>query len=307
MLTDQDSVKIADFGLSKLRGETAQMPDGLVVATPFYAAPEQLETPDQADFRADIYSVGVMLYRMLTGTLPTTPAIPPGEMNRDLDAGWDDFFHRAMDANPDRRFPDARVMLGELTELYNGFKEKMENECRIPEESRAEPAYPRPQAGPEKTRPRSAPMKVNVQKAKTLFFVDELWRPTNYTSNRLALHSADTVIDLATDLIWQRSGSAYTLNWEQAKNYILTLNEARTGGISNWRLPTANELISLLNPPPPGEDFCFESLFSSRQKWIWSADRRSFRSAWYVNVEMGFVASHDVTGFFYAKAVCHAP
>ena len=68
------------------------------------------------------------------------------------------------------------------------------------------------------------------------------------------------------------------------------------------RLPTVNELMSILNPP--GEDFCLEPVFSPHQKWLWSADRRSFRSAWYVDAEMGFVSSHDITGFFHVKAVC---
>jgi serine/threonine-protein kinase len=74
LVTDEDTAKITDFGLSKLRGETFRGPSNLMVGSPYYAAPEQEEDPNQVDVRADLYPVGVMLYRMLTGELPIIPS-----------------------------------------------------------------------------------------------------------------------------------------------------------------------------------------------------------------------------------------
>jgi serine/threonine-protein kinase len=85
LITDEDTIKISDFGLSKLRGESFRGPSNLKVGSPYYAAPEQEEDPDQVDARADIYPVGVMLYRMLTGSLPIEPSKKLSQCNPDLD------------------------------------------------------------------------------------------------------------------------------------------------------------------------------------------------------------------------------
>ena len=69
----REVVKVLDFGIAKLMGETATSQqltrDGLLVGTPTYMAPERLNDQDY-DGRSDVYSVGVMLYLMLTGRLP---------------------------------------------------------------------------------------------------------------------------------------------------------------------------------------------------------------------------------------------
>ena len=69
---DEEFVKLVDFGIAKLvRGDDADDPmsQSLVIGTPHYLAPERLRRADY-DERADIYSLGVMLYRMLGGALP---------------------------------------------------------------------------------------------------------------------------------------------------------------------------------------------------------------------------------------------
>src|ERR1051326_5676274 len=74
-------VKIADFGLAKILGHDAESlrltAEGQVMGTPHYMAPEQVERPLTVDHRADIYSLGVVLYEMLTGDLPLGKFSPP--------------------------------------------------------------------------------------------------------------------------------------------------------------------------------------------------------------------------------------
>jgi serine/threonine-protein kinase len=70
MLAADGTVRLIDMGLSRLRGEAWHRPRGMKVGSPFYAAPEQEAEPETADARADLYSVGVILHRLVTGLLP---------------------------------------------------------------------------------------------------------------------------------------------------------------------------------------------------------------------------------------------
>jgi len=304
MITDQDTVKIADFGLSKIRGERSEFPKHLMIGTKFYAAPEQEAAPDAVDFSADIYSVGVILYRMLTGILPQDSAKLPSRFNQDIDSDWDAFILKAIAKEPAQRFSGANAMLQELESLYNRFREKKEKSCLIFEKQ----DYKHDsltKTAQEKVRLRSDEITVTSQNAKIVFNLNELWRPIEFIPNQFKADTDGIIIDNTTELVWQLSGSEYPQTLSEAQGYIGYLNETKFGGYVNWRLPTIDELISLLKPSPPGEDFCFESLFDKRQKWIRSVDSRSLKSAWYVNVEMGFVATHNIEDLLYTKAVCN--
>ena len=83
LIDQQGRVKIADFGLAKL---LARATPGLtltqtrqVMGTVNYMAPEQMEHPLEVDHRADIYSLGVVFYEMLTSELPIGRFAPPSE------------------------------------------------------------------------------------------------------------------------------------------------------------------------------------------------------------------------------------
>jgi len=83
LLDTRGRVKIADFGIAKLLGErglgSTLTATGAAVGTPQYMAPEQLEHPQDVDHRADIYSLGVVFYELLTGELPLGRFAPPSE------------------------------------------------------------------------------------------------------------------------------------------------------------------------------------------------------------------------------------
>src|SRR5688572_6518906 len=87
-------VKIADFGLAKILSPkptdyTLTSPQ-MVMGTPHYMAPEQLEKPNSVDHRADIYSLGVVFYEMLTGELPLGRFSPPSRGRIEIDVRLDD-------------------------------------------------------------------------------------------------------------------------------------------------------------------------------------------------------------------------
>jgi non-specific serine/threonine protein kinase len=69
MVTDENVVKILDFGLAKLRGVTKLTKEGTTLGTIAYMSPEQA-TGEKVDHRSDIWSLGVLLYEMITGQLP---------------------------------------------------------------------------------------------------------------------------------------------------------------------------------------------------------------------------------------------
>ena len=79
---------------------------GSVIGTPRYMAPEQRDRPGEVDHRADIYSLGVVFYQMLTGELPAQKIEAPSKKIR-LDVRLDEVVLRALDKNPERRYQYA--------------------------------------------------------------------------------------------------------------------------------------------------------------------------------------------------------
>jgi serine/threonine protein kinase len=302
LITDQDTVKICDFGLSSRRGERRDRHDSIRVGSPFYAAPEQEKDPDHVDSTADIYSTGVMLYKMLTGHLPEKDAPAVSHLNPDLDDGWDRFLACAMHADPSRRFQSAKAMARHLDDLARSWEKKKQTICAMPAffETRPNGAGPNSEPfGPV----RSAPAKISLKQARDGFNLDRFMQPVHYPADVLKPAGTQLVKDASTGLTWQRSGTAFPVTWHQAKDFVDRLNAQVFGGYSDWRLPTLPELLTLATPPKKDRDHCISSLFDVEQKRLWSVDKSTFVSAWYLDLEMGFVDRSDLTGFFHAKAV----
>ncbi len=296
MVTDLDTVKIADFGMSKVHGDPFPSPGNIRVGSPFYAAPEQEKDPDSVDGRADVYGAGVLLYRLATGMLPGSGKAFNEESGSILDAGWGAFLTRAVEKDPEKRFSSARVMCDALCELEVKWRDRKELVCRLyshPEES-----------SEEMTIVRKDPVKIRAGEARKIFNVDDQWRPNIHIKNDFSDHGDGTVSDRATGLLWQKGGGDYHMNWEQAKEYIENLNNQRFGGRSGWRLPTVNELLTLLKPKEEVGDYCGVPAFDEEKRWLWSADLRSYIAAWYVSMDMGFVAWQDFSCLYYVRAVC---
>ena len=123
MITREGVVKIADFGLAKLTTHDEQSTrltmTNVAMGTPDYVAPEALEEGVEADHRADIYAVGVMLYEMLTGKVPRGAWHPPSEVVPGVDPRFDSLVVRALDANRDTRFQSASEINDQLTSIWS--------------------------------------------------------------------------------------------------------------------------------------------------------------------------------------------
>ncbi|MCE9518630.1 MAG: protein kinase, partial [Verrucomicrobia bacterium] len=141
LLDKEGRVKIADFGIAKMLGESGTgilpvsvestgkmpVPHSFVAGTPQYMSPEQ-KAHGVTDHRADIYSLGVVLYEMLTGELPADKLQPPSRKVQ-IDVRLDEIVLRALEKTPELRYQTA----GE-------FRTQVETVVATPDGSRREPA-----------------------------------------------------------------------------------------------------------------------------------------------------------------------
>ncbi|MBV2356047.1 protein kinase [Streptomyces sp. J2-1] len=128
MMTKRGVVKVMDFGIARAMqsGVTSMTQTGMVVGTPQYLSPEQA-LGRGVDARADLYSVGIMLFQLVTGRLPFDADSPlaiayahvqeepvaPSSVNRALPPAVDALVARALRKNPGERFPTAEAMRDE--------------------------------------------------------------------------------------------------------------------------------------------------------------------------------------------------
>ena len=110
LIDTEGRVKIVDFGLAKLRDENAVpftlTQSGAKLGTLAYMAPEQIEKPAEVDHRADIYSLGVVFYEMLTGELPLGRFPTPSEASG-TDPRLDTVVLKTLEKKKEKRFQDA--------------------------------------------------------------------------------------------------------------------------------------------------------------------------------------------------------
>jgi len=124
LLDKKGRVKIADFGLAKLLGpqaeETGLTGTQQVMGTWNYMAPEQLRGSRDVDHRADIYSLGVVFYELLTGALPVG-RFPLPSRKLGTDARLDDVVLRALEHEPEQRYQRASEVRTDLAAVAAGL------------------------------------------------------------------------------------------------------------------------------------------------------------------------------------------
>ncbi|MFJ5558084.1 protein kinase [Streptomyces sp. NPDC093250] len=137
MMTKRGVVKVMDFGIARAMqsGVTSMTQTGMVVGTPQYLSPEQA-LGRGVDARSDLYSVGIMLFQLVTGRLPFEADSPlaiayahvqeepptASSINRSLPPAVDALITRALRKNPNERFPSAEAMRGECLRVAQSFQ-----------------------------------------------------------------------------------------------------------------------------------------------------------------------------------------
>jgi serine/threonine-protein kinase len=140
-------LKVLDFGISKLEGDAAVTLTSSALGTPVYMSPEQIRSARRVDERSDIWSLGVILYEMVTGTRPfngenptaviasitADPPIPASLVNPALPAGFSDAIMRALDKAPANRYQSVQEFAAALAPFADstGFR-PMPSARRLP-------------------------------------------------------------------------------------------------------------------------------------------------------------------------------
>jgi predicted Ser/Thr protein kinase len=123
LLDKRGRVKVADFGLAKLLGGNTGVATltrvEQVMGTPLYMAPEQMQGSHSVDHRADIYSLGVVFYEMLTGELPIGRFAPPSQ-KVEVDVRLDQVVLRALEREPERRYQHASDVKTDVESIVVG-------------------------------------------------------------------------------------------------------------------------------------------------------------------------------------------
>ncbi len=135
MLVEGEGVKITDFGISKAIGAASSplTQAGVLLGTPSYMSPEQI-TGNEIDGRSDLFSVGIILYQLLTGEKPfvgdTIPTLlyhivnkdptPPSQIDSTIAGLYDEVIAKALAKDPDKRYETARDFVEDLKRAYRG-------------------------------------------------------------------------------------------------------------------------------------------------------------------------------------------
>ncbi|MCU0821890.1 MAG: serine/threonine protein kinase [Spirochaetes bacterium] len=142
LISNDGEVKLTDFGIARLdEGQTNEKEegltaDGMTLGTPAYMAPEQISDSKNVDRRADIYSMGVVLYEMVTGKCPFSGSftpdavaqiqrgdyLPPGRVNPDTAPVIKKIIKKAMHRKAKRRYKDLRYILAILKRYLRKYK-----------------------------------------------------------------------------------------------------------------------------------------------------------------------------------------
>lgn len=289
MISCDDRINIIDFGLCRVKkGENIVIP-GMKVGSPFYTAPEQERNPRKADERSDLYSVGVIAYRLLTGRLVNyreKSIPPPSTINTSLDADWDELILKSMRADGQHRYQSAYEMRLHLEEVYASWLKNSKKSSSFAANATVEHQW-------DNRTLRTNPIVLRAKELKELLNLDSLMRPREFTHHCFEPVGNNMTECLDARLLWQLEGSGFPLSWNNTLRYVDYLNEKEWLGYRLWRLPTVEELDTLLCRPLGIRYLDFDSCFSKDIHWIWSCDSCTKKKAWALDIMESYFLELD--------------
>lgn len=137
ILLDSGITKLMDFGIARIQEAQSQLTQaGTILGSVLYISPEQLISAQKVDKRADIYSLGVSMYELLTGHFPydgdnvatiiskimQSHPEPPSAFNDKISARLDEIILKAIEKNPDERYSSASEFSDDLNDLLFEMK-----------------------------------------------------------------------------------------------------------------------------------------------------------------------------------------
>ncbi|MBC6950144.1 DUF1566 domain-containing protein [candidate division KSB1 bacterium] len=111
------------------------------------------------------------------------------------------------------------------------------------------------------------------------------------------------VLDHATGLMWQQSGASEYMSFEKAKKYQQSSNSKRFAGFDDWRLPTLEEAMSLMEREKKNGDLYIDPVFDRTQRYIWTSDKFSESSCWVAYFIFGNCLNQPVDDGYYVRLV----
>jgi len=111
----------------------------------------------------------------------------------------------------------------------------------------------------------------------------------NHSYEKRSINGDSVVIDHATGLMWHQSGSNNYMRWNNAKDWIRNLNYRGYADYQDWRLPTLEEAVSLLESGRWNNNLYITTVFNEEQWGIWTGDKNSSGGVWSVYFSLGNV------------------
>lgn len=158
---------------------------------------------------------------------------------------------------------------------------------------------------------RSEPSCLNIEAVMMMLkqkgFFDNYKNPDGKSSKHqyetVTRRGVKLVIDHATGLTWQQSGSDKYMNFADAQNYVAQLNREKFAGYNDWRLPTLEEAMSLMEPKKNEHGLYIDPVFDKNQRYIWTADKEASGGAWVVHFNFGSCVHIYVYDLPFVRAV----
>ena len=131
--------------------------------------------------------------------------------------------------------------------------------------------------------------KLVIKMIKNNGFYDGDWNSSasGFSNDFQLQNDVNVILDRACGLMWQQSGSVNEISYSEAKKYIARLNSGQFAGYNDWRLPTLEEIMSLMESTEKQSGMYIDPVFDNTQRWIWTSDTNETTLAWLANFVSG--------------------